>query len=186
MADVRFLQNEIEFDWFIDVLQREGVRSYIEIGSKWGASLIRVAEALPRGTRFVSIDLCESGADVTASLKDCITRMNAMGHSALLLRGSSTDRSIIKTASALGPFDACFIDGNHTRPYLEQDFANYGPLVRLMAFHDIGWKPKPGGKTRIDVPEFWATVKDAYRSTDCSLNQRANGIGVIWMKERRG
>jgi hypothetical protein len=39
------------------LLQREGVRSYLEIGSKFGGSLWRVANSLPPGSRIVSVDL---------------------------------------------------------------------------------------------------------------------------------
>jgi predicted O-methyltransferase YrrM len=45
---------------------------------------------------------------------------------------------------ALPAFDLVFIDGNHTREYVQADHEHYGPLGRIVAFHDISpegyWK----------------------------------------------
>jgi hypothetical protein len=38
-------------------VQGEGVRSYLEIGAKFGGSLWRAAQALPKGSRIVAVDL---------------------------------------------------------------------------------------------------------------------------------
>jgi hypothetical protein len=42
---------------FAPLLVREGVTSYLEVGSKFGGSLWRAANALPKGSRIVSVDL---------------------------------------------------------------------------------------------------------------------------------
>lgn len=181
MAGVICQQNDQEFDWFINILQREKVRSYLEIGSKWGGSLLRVAEALPVPSRLVSVDLCESGSAVSASLNEVVARINAMGHDAYLVVGDSAHRKTAKAARRLGPYGACFIDGNHTLSYLRNDFDNYAPVSRIVAFHDIGWKPKENGPS-IDAPQFWQSIKTSYPHEEINLNDRKNGIGVLWVE----
>ena len=51
------LQNRQELDEFRRLIIAEGVRSYLEIGSKFGGSLWWIATSMPRGSRVVSIDL---------------------------------------------------------------------------------------------------------------------------------
>jgi hypothetical protein len=44
------------------------------------------------------------------------------------------------------------------------DSKNYGPIGRIIAFHDLAWKRAPEWVgTRIDVPEFWASIKGDYQ-----------------------
>lgn len=182
MAEVITEQNLLEFDWYCDVLKREGVRSHLEIGSRRGGSLLAVARALPVPSRLVAVDL---GDNLLPSVLEClqlvVKQITAMGHAATLVIGDSTDPNIVKTVQRLGPFDSCFIDGNHSLVYVAQDFENYGAMSKLVAFHDIGWQPKPGS-TQIDVPEFWQQVKTKYPNQEIKLNQRKNGIGVLWRK----
>jgi hypothetical protein len=71
---------------------------------------------------------------------------------------------VIEQVRALGPFDAIFIDANHTLPFVEKDFGQLTADGRIIAFHDIAWRRAPEWVgTRIDVPEFWDRVKDHYR-----------------------
>lgn len=180
------LQVEAEIDGFADILVAEGVRSYLEIGSKFGGSLRRVAERLPVGSRIVSVDLpkgTKAWRESTVELGCVIADLRTKGHDAHLIWGDSTAPAIIDQVRALGPFDGCFIDANHTAPYIEKDFANYGPMARIVAFHDIGWRRAPEWEgCRIDVPEFWARVKQDYRHQELKFcpTGKNNGIGVLW------
>jgi predicted O-methyltransferase YrrM len=65
-----------------------------------------------------------------------------------LIWGDSTAAEVIEKLMALGPFDAIFIDANHTSLIVEKDWANYGPMGRIVAFHDIGWHRAPEWKDR--------------------------------------
>lgn len=182
----RILQNDEEFAWFTDLLKREGVRSYLEIGSKFGGSLWRVARAaLPAGSRLVSVDLPQgdgSFKETQPHLEACVKELIAHGYDAMLVLGDSTDAKIARRIKALGPFDAVFIDGGHTLRCVRSDWRKYGPLGRIVAFHDIGWKPRPAPskKDPIEVPEFWDSIKGKYRHEEIRLEQRDNGIGVLW------
>lgn len=181
-------QDETEIAAFVDLLVGEGVMSYLEIGSKFGGSLWRVANALPAGSRIVAVDLPDSAGGHSASrasLTACIEALRTKGYDAQLIWGDSTDPTLVEQVRALGPFDAMLIDANHTLPYVTQDFANYGPMGRMVAFHDIAWKRKGDwteGK-RIDVPQFWASVKTAaarWQEFRFCPTGKNNGIGVLW------
>jgi len=180
-------QDETEISAFVDLLAREGVKSYLEIGSKFGGSLWRVANALPKGSVIVAVDLPDSAGGHSASrvsLAACVEALRAEGYQAHLIWGDSTDPQLIEHVRALGPFDAALIDANHTLEYVTQDFANYGPMARVVAFHDIAWRRKDSwvGK-RIDVPVFWAAAKAAAARHEeivyCPTGKN-NGIGVLW------
>lgn len=175
-------QIEAEIAAFTAILVREGVRSYLEVGSKWGGSLWRVANALPAGSRIVSVDLPWGKRETEPHLISCWKELKARRYDAHLFLGDSTDEKIIDAVRALSPFDAIFIDANHTEPYVRKDWANYGPMGRLVAFHDINWQPRaqPSGKLPIDVPKVWNEIKDGYRFEEIKLDKRDNGIGILW------
>jgi predicted O-methyltransferase YrrM len=179
-------QVEAEIDGFADILVQEGVTSYLEIGSKFGGSLMRVASRLPTGSRIVSVDLpngTRAWNQSQAELKAVIAKLQLQGHDARIIWGDSTAPDIIEKVRALGPFDAIFIDANHTLPFVRKDWANYGPMGRIIAFHDINWHRAPEWVgTRIDVPEFWDEIKTGYRHQEFRLcpTGKNNGIGVLW------
>ena len=53
--------------------------------------------------------------------------------------GDSHSLDVIEQARKISPFDFVFIDGDHTRPAVENDFWNYLPMVRsggIIALHD--------------------------------------------------
>ncbi|MES2033542.1 MAG: class I SAM-dependent methyltransferase [Pseudomonadota bacterium] len=180
-------QDPAEIAAFIDLLATEGVSSFLEIGSKFGGSLWRIAQALPAGSRIVAIDLPgNEGGDVAgeASLKACIEALNAAGFRAEVIWGDSTDPKVIARAAALGPFDAVLIDANHSLEFVTRDFANYGALAGIVAFHDISWRRKNEwcGK-RIEVPILWAALKVAaakHQEIRLCPTIKNNGIGVLW------
>lgn len=177
---MRLLQREEEFAWFVALLQREGVRSYLEIGSKFGASLDRIARSMPKGSRVVSVDLPGEGHASRASLSDVVSKLRKDGYDARIIWGDSTYRGVIDRVKALAPFDAVFIDANHTLPYVTKDWENYGPLGRIVAFHDVAAvHSKPGGY-RIEAKTLWDQIKGGYRHEECCLDTPHNGIGVLW------
>lgn len=170
------LQNPAECAEFVAVLKAEGVRSYLEIGSRFGGSLWQVAQGLPIGSRLVSVDL-----EGRPELAECISDITAMGHEASLIVGDSTDEAVIRQVRA--PFDAVLIDGNHGKAYVTLDWQNYGPLGRIVAFHDIG----KAGETslarkpwRADVPELWESLRGRYRHTEIKAAKGGIGFGILW------
>jgi predicted O-methyltransferase YrrM len=174
------LQAEAEIAAFCDLLAREGVKSYLEIGSKFGGSLWRVANALPKGSRIVSIDLNRNGT----SLQECINALNGSGYDAWLIPLDSTLPEAIQRAKGLGPYDALFIDGDHRPDGVWADWHNYSAMARIVGFHDIGWKRSPDNPKAksIAVPEIWDEIKQPYRHEEIKLcpTGNNNGIGVLW------
>lgn len=187
-CETAFLQNELELNDFISVLMAEGVRSYLEIGSKFGGSLWKVARSLPKKSRVVSVDLPhgdKSFKESQAPLEECVRALKAKGYDAHLILGDSTAADVVEKARALGPYDAVFIDANHTLPYVRKDWENYGPMGKLVAFHDIGFYRREGlppGKKPIEVPIFWRELKalGKNRTLDIRRDKQDNGIGVVW------
>lgn len=181
---MKTLQNEAEHRRFIEILVGEGVTSFLEIGSKFGGSLRAVAQALPVGSRIVSVDLpagTKAWPESKITLPDTINDLKRRGYDAHLIWGDSTDPNVIKQVQALGPFDAVFIDGNHTLPFVTKDWLNYGSISRIVAFHDIGWwRPAGSGHFPIDAPQLWAELRQKYRHEEIRQEERDNGIGVLW------
>jgi len=178
------LQHEGELKQFIELLQREQVTRYLEIGSKFGGSLWAVANGLPAGSRVVSVDLPHgdgSFKDSEPCLKECVVELQKRGYDAHLILGDSTDQRTVATVRDLEPFDAVFIDGDHYEKNIRKDWKNYGPMGRLVAFHDINWqKSHLSGKKKIEVPKVWNDIKRSYRYEEIKLCKANNGIGVLW------
>lgn len=177
---MKALQHEGEIAWFADLLRREGARSYLEIGSKFGGSLDRVARALPVGSRIVSVDLPGDKSGSRAALSEVVSGLSKDGYQARLIWGDSTYPGVVNMVKRLAPFDAVFIDANHTAPYVEKDWENYGPLARIVAFHDVAGTIRKEGRLAIEVKEVWDRIKTGYRYEECILDAPHNGIGVLW------
>lgn len=187
-CETAILQNFQEVSDLVSVFKAEHVRSYLEIGSKFGGSLWRIANELPKGSRIVSIDLPHGDKSFKESqppLEECVRALKTKGYDAHLILGDSTAPDVIEKARSLGPFDGILIDANHTLPYVRKDWENYGPMGRIVAFHDIGFyraEGLPPHKKPIEVPIFWRELKSEgkYRTMDIRRDKQDNGIGVVW------
>lgn len=185
---INVLQHVEEHRQFLDILKSEGVRSYLEIGSMYGGSLWRVAHALPNGSRLVSVDVMFDTPGAQPSLMACIRELRMQGYDAEVVIGDSMDADTIEAVRKLGPFDCVFIDGAHTLESVTSDWENYGPMGRLIAFHDIAWNDTwkssvPGRVSKpMGVPTLWNELKGKYRHKEIKLHQPSNyyGIGVLW------
>jgi predicted O-methyltransferase YrrM len=182
------LQYPAEIDAFVEIIRDYKITSYLEVGAKFGGSLWKVAEVMRPRSRIVAVDL--PGGTIKwprskESLEACCHRLSGMGHYCKIIWGDSTDKAVIDEVRRYGKFDLILIDANHTMPYLEKDWRNYGPLGRMVAFHDISWhRPLDWKETysRIDVPAFWKIVKDEYHHREFKMDPtgRDNGIGLLW------
>lgn len=180
------MQHKGEILAFAALLKEQKIRSYLEIGAKFGGSAWEVGKEMPAG-RIVLVDL-PNGTKVwrlsEPSLKRCADALRGCGHDVTVIWGDSTDDKVIKQVREMAPFDACLIDANHTRPFLEKDWSNYGSISRIVAFHDIAWKwvEKYKCDFPIHVPQFWDVVKQDYFNVEFKLDPKGNenGIGVLW------
>lgn len=177
-----------EIEGLIAILQREGVTRFLEIGSRFGGSFWRIANALPRGSRVVS---CDSGKGMggrkpgaTQSLDACVKHLQRVGYDAHLVIGDSHRAQTIAEVRKLGPFDAVFIDGDHEYAGVLLDWKHFGPMARIVAFHDVGWiKPENYTNSKlVEVPRLWAELKPSFRHEEFIdySDGRTMGIGVLW------
>lgn len=192
MSDLRYrqtlLQNIREHDLFLNILRDEGIKSYLEIGSMYGGSLWRVANALPKGSRVVAVDYMCDTPEALPHLTACVEELQANGYDARMVIGDSAASPTINAVKALGPYDCVFIDGAHTLEAVKSDWMNYGPMGRIVAFHDISWNNTwksavPGRVSKpMGVPTLWNELKGKYRHKEFQLQVPRNyyGIGVLW------
>lgn len=172
---------------FIQFIRDKNVKSYCEIGCKYGGSLWSVAHAMPPKSRVVAVDLPFGHwgrSDSEAPLRECVKHLQREGFDAHLIIGDSTTPQVIEAVRALAPFDCIFIDANHTEHYVRTDFTNYGRLAKFCCFHDIGWnQPTPANRLPIEVPMVWAELKETFREQakfrEIKHDKGHNGIGIL-------
>jgi predicted O-methyltransferase YrrM len=180
------LQDEAEIEALARLFSAEGVRSYLEIGSKFGGSFQKLTCALEKGARAVAVDLPngnKSWAKSSAALTRTLVELSESGYDTGVIWGDSQSPETVEHVRSLAPFDAVFIDADHRLPGVTKDWTNYGPMGRIVAFHDIAWRRAPEWVgTRIDVPEFWNEIKHGYRHQEFKFcpTGKNNGIGILW------
>lgn len=188
MYQTHMSQVESELSGLIAILRRENVKSFLEIGSRYGGSLWRIARALPPGSKIVSVDsgkgMGGNKDGAPESLKECCKALRKLGYDIHLIVGDSHNTEIIDQVRRHAPFDAAFIDGDHEYRGVIQDWKHFGPMARVVAFHDVGWK-KPENyqnSKMVEVPQLWGELKEKHRheefidySTGATM-----GIGVLW------
>ena len=139
-----------------------GAKSVLEIGSRYGYTLVDLASVMDGKGRIVSIDLPgkfpwgESGSHV--ALMANVKTLKDSGYDAHLFLDDSHDFARIAEVVYLGPFDFVFIDGDHTFDGAWADWQAYGPLGKTVVFHDIV-EPKPGERQDLGVWKVWRQIK---------------------------
>jgi hypothetical protein len=155
-----------ELIWLLDRLRFNRCASVLEVGSRKGYTLRYIGWALEQeGLKLRCITLPH---ETNAELKGTITEMRERGLDADALIADSHSEGAVKWAQENGPFDAVFIDGDHSYNGVQLDWFNY-PSKKLSAFHDIG-HPKLG------IRRFWSEMKLAgYPTEECIAS---DGIGL--------
>lgn len=184
----RPVQDLAELELFVKFVSEQNIRSYLEIGSKYGGSFWRVVRAMPRGSLAVAVDLpfqSEFKRPISEPyLKQVVTDLRTGGYDAHLILGDSTSGQTVEAVRQHAPFDLCLIDANHAESFVREDWANYGPMAKVVAFHDISYDMKrnhPGKIFPIEVPKVWNEIKTGFRHQEIRLcKTKDNGFGILW------
>lgn len=152
------------------------VSSFLEIGSHCGTSLLAMAAAgiIKPGGVIRSIDC------VHIPLRNAaIMELAAHGFDVEGCLGDSRSPNAVAWAAQSAPYDAVFIDGDHSYEAVRSDWLNYGPMGRVVAFHDISGNQD--GCVRL-WKELTATHKteEFTASPEEQLPEGVQGVGIVY------
>lgn len=112
--------------------------------------------------RVVSVDLPGiqpwGYTDSAEFLVKNILALEEDGFDAKLILADSTHPHVVEIVKGLAPFDLVFIDGDHRYEGVKQDWENYGPMGRVVVFHDIVEHPIDA-RNRPEVYKLWEEIK---------------------------
>ena len=182
-------QFDDELNPFIAALIEGNTKSFIEIGSRFGGSLWRIANALPKGSKIVSVDsgkgMGGNKPGARGSLVACVNKLKERGYNAHLIIGDSHSFDVIAKAKALGPFDAAFIDGDHTLEGITLDWVYFGRHTKICGFHDVSWQePAHYSGKLVDCKAFWEVLRKRYPSKTFTHPGGNMGVGFLWPPQR--
>jgi hypothetical protein len=177
-------QRSDEIEQFLDLLNAEGVRSYLEIGISHGFTFRYIGSGLPPGAMMVGVD--HHGV-WTPHLMQTMDLLNERGQGATILWGDSKDPEVIEKIRERGPYDCVLIDGDHSYAAVSSDWLNYGPMARMVAFHDIDAENYPGRSKkrlgRFGVLRLFNELKAKRSYVEIiSKAKPGMGIGVLWTR----
>lgn len=180
----RASQQEVELRRLQAVFQEAGVTRYLEIGTRHGDTFYEIVTGLPKGAKAVAVDYPGANwgqGSSRDSMVDCAQALISLGYDITLIFGDSTNPSTIKEIHRHDPFDAVFIDGDHTYEGVRQDWLNYGDAP-IVAFHDIDGVGIKKGDLTVEVPRLWNEIKGDYRHEVVidRADDRRMGIGIIY------
>jgi hypothetical protein len=177
-----------EVEAMIAVFKSEGVRSYLEVGCRYGDTFRAVGRALPNGSRCVACDLPGAyssdkrpgrknrHANSWVYLQRAADDLTKHGWPATVIIGNSHHPDTVAKVRALAPFDAVFIDGDHALDGVTADWRNFGPMGRIVAFHDL-----KGEKSASYGPrQLFNELKASHRHKVISVDPASCGIGIVW------
>ena len=189
----RFAPKQMQHE-FLDLLwllEKHQPKYICEIGSARGGTLALFCQIAAANARLLAIDI-----DFTNS------RVKALKHFAVkpqeitcIAGDSKASETLRQVEEWLGEnkLDFLFVDGDHTKQGVTNDFNNFLPYMRdggIIGFHDIvpDSKMRNGIESSADVgqvPEFWSELKEHYSNTlelIEDLEQDGYGIGVLRLK----
>lgn len=162
-------------------------KSFLEIGSRYGETLLHIGKELPEDSLIVSVELPNGPWGRSDSLPDLYHVADVLRytyrHRVHLILGNSQDAGVVNQVKKVSEsFDFILIDGDHTYEGVSSDWKNYGPMGKIVAFHDIAAEMKPSGTGHImEVPRFWFDLKKEIDNYSEIIAQGSYmGIGVVW------
>mgnify|MGYP003649646665 CR=1 FL=1 len=174
--DDQFLcQHAMELTAMISFVR--GANSILEIGSRYGQTLLHLASNANPTARIVTVDI----GDCPDKLKDKGIQTHLWWDEACdelrktrdlhQIYGDSHNPDTVERVRALGPYDFVMIDGDHSLGGCRADWDNYGQMGRMVVFHDTRCVP--------DVAQVFQYARYGKLSIELTaLN--GYGIGVIY------
>lgn len=176
---LRCWQYPNQFSKYLVHLSRQGIESYLEIGTRHGGTFALTVEYLNRFNpirKAVGVDLeASAGLEEFAKSRPGVTAVV----------GSSHDEAFAELVRSQGPFDLALIDGDHSYEGCLQDFRTVQDHARIIVFHDIVSEPVPGvgaawqevQRTHADRYEFFEFT-DQYPDFSRDRGAQFLGLGV--------
>lgn len=173
---VHLEQLESEITSFYKFLGDFPIKTYLEIGTYGGGTMLLMSHFLPEHANLISIDINPNCPypeihHLFPNKMQLVRYITGDSH-------SITTLNMVKDVLRGTPVDLLFIDGNHFEA--DQDFEMYSKLVRrngIIAFHDINPGPKENVGT---VPEYWQKLKQNYTHYEfVAGDPKGYGIGII-------
>ena len=191
MQPDRIEQDYRELAEFVAICRGQGVSTVLEVGSRFGGTLRTWMKLLPT-THLITVDQpweeitgTGNGSDYRGTREARWRTWLGSGQRLHCVWGSShTPEALASVKSemdewGLTGFDMVFIDGDHKRAGVEQDYHDYGTLAtKLCGFNDF-LSGYPIAKEDCDVASFWNLMKSIRRTTDI-IYTTTYGIGVLW------
>jgi predicted O-methyltransferase YrrM len=183
-ADLGILQNREEIQWLFELVRAARPRVVLEIGLDLGGTFFLWSRAAASDAHLIAIDARETGRFGDWSPFHLVGKSFAVDSqrvSLMMGADSHSEATRERVATLLGgrPVDFLFIDGDHSRDGVWQDFNMYSPLVTpggLIAFHDIS--PNPAESTQ-GVARFWREFTSKYETEERVLgHDQGYGIGI--------
>lgn len=179
------LQIQSELTRLVELIVSEGVRSYLEVGVRYGGSFETIMSALPPRSMGCAVDFPGGNFGDENSVPiflESVKRLRAKDYSVNYVFGPSGSEDVISRARQFAPYDALLIDGDHSYQAVKEDFNNYADMARIVILHDIAAPHDVRSKTGkpVEVPAFWQEIKQSYHHTEIIEPGSDMGIGVIF------
>ena len=166
-------QTPFELEQMVNVCRNLKPRKILEIGVWYGGTL---AHWLKIAGVVVAVDDQMLEAETWKGWAD-----EHFG-SVKLLHGKSQDPRIVDEVAKGAPYDFCLIDGDHSYDGVNADWLNYGPMCKVVAFHDI--LPRPDS----EVSRLWQEIKPGRFTIEIvgtepgpDYDNPVAGVGIVWM-----
>lgn len=177
-------QDRQELRSFIDLLLERDVRSYCEIGARHGDTFHEVMLHLPAGSFGLAVDMPggvwgRHGTD--KALTRAVRDLRQRGYDVEMVLGDSHAERTQRQVRAFAPFDALFIDADHTLEGVTTDWNAYRDMARIIALHDINGEGQIDKKRNlpIQVHVLWQKLREQHEFRELVNPAAKFGIGVV-------